>query len=776
MRCLLLFLFFGVGITALFAQEQGSLRGVVKDQDGATLPGALVFINELQMGASTNAEGLFSIAKIPYGTHELKVAYPAKDTLVYEFTQSEKVQQVTLVLRDQVTTQIIEILGQGEGEIDRNQVDVGITKITPEEINLIPSLSADLVNALTVQPGVVSTGDQGGQLYIRGGTSVQNLLLFDGAVMYNPFHSIGVFSVFDADYLQSVDVYSGGFPADFGGRVSSVLDVKTRPGNFRKFSGKISGNPIMSTALLEGPLWNKKEGAEQSGGSYLFSYRGMYLNNTADVFYPYVNDSAGLPFSFNDFYGKLTFGNGANYASLFGFFQNDQVNYEFPNDLNWSQYGGGLNFQFLPNNSQIILSGSIGWSRFVNELDNPDEFVPRNSSIGGFNGRFNFSYILNSADELRYGLQILGFSNDLTLTNSVGLQTDDQSSNTEFVLYSSYKKVFRKKEISPTGNVSFFTRALIEPGLRVHYYNDQGRVQFEPRLRAKLNFKRWSIQGSAGLFSQNIMTAVSDRDVVQLFQAYLAVPRVELANQQFDQTLQRAWHALGGVQFQLLPGLTSEVEGWYKGFQQVVNINRERLFPEDPNFIAEEGRAFGADVILKYQRNKLYLYGTYGYAKNFRNDGAREYAPVYDRRHNLNLVGSYRLGALVNEKRGSFLAAKWEFSVRYQLGTGFPFTQTQGFFEQLDFNDGSNDDYITQNGNLGLLLSDDLNGGRLPDYHRLDLGAKRRWTFGGSTLLELSATVINTYNRANVFYFDRVRNARVDQLPIIPTVGVQFKW
>ncbi|MEO1808241.1 MAG: hypothetical protein AAFU33_25735, partial [Bacteroidota bacterium] len=127
--------------------------------------------------------------------------------------------------------------------------------------------------------------------------------------------------------------------------------------------------------------------------------------------------------------------------------------------------------------------------------------------------------------------------------------------------------------------------------------------------------------------------------------------------------------------------------------------------------------------------------------------------------------------------RPKFSESPWEFSLRWGLGSGFPFTQTQGYFEKLDFQDnGGQTDITTQNGQLGILLSDELNGGRLPYYHRLDLSVKRRWVFANKVLLEVVGSAINTYNRQNIFYFDRVRFEAVYQLPVVPSLGVTVKY
>jgi hypothetical protein len=183
--------------------------------------------------------------------------------------------------------------------------------------------------------------------------------------------------------------------------------------------------------------------------------------------------------------------------------------------------------------------------------------------------------------------------------------------------------------------------------------------------------------------------------------------------------------------------------------------------------------------MLKYQGKKLYLYGTYGLARVTRDDGKRVYPPVWDRRHTVNLVGALRLNpfGMMGREAPKFKTHAWEFSVRWTMGSGFPFTQTQGFFEKLTLDEnGALTDVSTQNGTLGIILADELNGGRLPYYHRLDLSAKRRWLVGNKVLIEANFNLINTYDRQNIFYFDRVRFEPVYQLPVLPSLGVTIKY
>jgi hypothetical protein len=217
-------------------------------------------------------------------------------------------------------------------------------------------------------------------------------------------------------------------------------------------------------------------------------------------------------------------------------------------------------------------------------------------------------------------------------------------------------------------------------------------------------------------------------------------------------------------------------EGYLKDFTQIVNLNRDKIYDDSPenqdkpefqrkDFILERGTATGFDFRAKYEKKRLYLWATYSLTFVERNDGQRTYFPHFDRRHNSNIVASYRLG-----KQGA-----WELSSRFNLGSGFPFTKTQGFYEQLDFSQGVGTDYTSQNGQLGILYGD-LNSGRLPYYHRLDLSLKRSWPLGENTTLEGTASVINAYNRQNIFYVNRVTGQIVYQLPVLPSIGFVLQF
>jgi hypothetical protein len=772
-------------------QAQNELKGSVNDEKGEPVMGATAIVEELKVGAFTNELGVFSIAKIPSGKYTLRITSLGYDTIRQPLDMSNingKILKVALVLKERAT-QLEEVVITDEkvGKIDPVKLKIGESRISARQIRLMPSLgSADLAQYLQVLPGVITSGDQGGQLFVRGGTPIMNMVLMDGMIVYAPFHSIGVFSVFDPEYIRTTDVYSGGFGAEYGGRVSSVMDIRTRNGNLNNFSAKVHTNPFTSGVLMEGPL--SKKNTPGSGSSYLLSWRELRLDKTAPMLYKNLTDTFGLPYKFRDIYGKLTFTGQGNKFNLFGFSHSDDVNLAFPSDVSWNAFGGGLNFQYLPPHSKVIMSGNIAYSGYKTQLNSVNETFPRSSEIQGLNSNLNFAYIINNVDELSYGVQILSFGTKFNFTNAFGNKVVQEDSNTELATYLKYRKVFKRK--SSEDGTAKKPRAVLEPGLRGHFFNDKNYFSIEPRLRGKLNFNRISFHAATGLYAQNLVSSGSDLDVVNFFQGILTAPD-NLPNPTQSHSLQTSAHLVGGTEIELFENLETTVEGWYKNFSQITSINRFKIFPADPDFVVETGKAYGADIALKYDRKNLYLYANYGWAFINRNNGQQEYPASFDRRHTANTVASWSKGNVYDKQiqqakedgnnglpfKPRFESSKWEFGGRWSLGSGFPFTQTQGFFEKLGFNtDGSQTPVNSQNGNLGILYSSQLNQGRLPYFHRLDFSAKRRWQIKNRFLVELNVSIYNTYDRQNIFYIDRIRYTRVNQLPLIPSAGIQITY
>lgn len=754
-------------VQTVFAQS-ANIRGFVYEKGtGEPVIFTNVYLLGTSIGATTDVNGYFSITKVPAGNYTLTVTYIGCDTLKLpvEVKGNEIITKKLFLAKSSVRLRDVVISAEKQEAV--SQVRTSVTKITAKEIKQLPSVGGepDLAQYLQVIPGVIFTGDQGGQLYIRGGSPIQNKVLMDGMIVYNPFHSIGLFSVFDADIIRNADVYTGGFGAQYGGRVSSIMDITTRDGNKKRIAGKVSATTFGAKALLEGPIVKQTENGGSS--SYIFSIKNSYLNQTSKSLYSYI-DSNGLPYRFTDLYGKVSI-NGSNGSkfNVFGFNFNDKVNYRQVSDLHWSESGAGSNFVLIPNNSSVLVKGNFAYSKYGISLSEADG-QPRQSDINGFNLGLDFTYY-RGKNELNYGVEILGYKTNFIFFNSLNRKLEQADNTTEIGGFIRSKVVLGK--------------LLIEPSVRLHYYASLRVFSPEPRLGMKLNVAdNFRIKFAGGIYSQNLMSASSDRDVVNLFYGFLSSPD----NLQSDFTqengktksvknsLQRANHAILGFEGDLNKSTTLNIEGYYKYFGQLTNINKNKIFDDDAansgrpdlqkkDFIVESGDAEGVDISLKYEHKRIYLWAVYSLTFVNRWDGIYAYQPHFDRRHNVNLVGTYTFGKGLH----------WELDARWNMGSGFPFYKTTGFYEKLYFQDGVNTDYTTENGDLSFLL-EPTNTGRLPYYHRLDVTVKRKFEISENATLEANAGVTNLYNRKNIFYQDRITNQRVNQLPFLPSLGLNL--
>ncbi len=761
-------LLFQLLLCSIFSFSQtGTIRGFVYDKN-TTEPSMFtnVVLENTSIGAVTNVDGFFTISKVPIGSYNMIISYIGYDTLKVAVTVSSNKINTGKYYLTTSTSQLKEVEISAEREEMKTEIRTAVTKITPKQIRKIPTIGGDpdIAQYLQVLPGVVFTGDQGGQLYIRGGAPIHNKVLLDGMIVYNPFHSIGFFSVFDTDILRTVDVYSGGFNAEFGGRISSIMDITTRDGNKNNFSGKISGSTFGSKLLLEGPI---SKSTENNGGStsFILTTKTSFLEQSSKFFYTYA-DSAGLPFNFYDVYAKIsTVGENGSKFNIFGYSFNDRVNYSTLSDFSWNSYGVGSNFILVPSSSSVLIEGNFSFSDYHVNMEEINE-TPRSSKINGFNMGMSFSYFLPNQNEAKYGFEILGLKTNFDFYNSIGRNIEQQESTTEIAGFVTYKFLSN--------------RWIIEPSFRGHYYASLSTFSPEPRLGIKVNVnEKMRIKSSLGLYAQNLVAANSDRDVVNLFYGFLSgsdnVPDYFIG-EEITHYLQKSKHAIIGIEYDLGKRLDLNIEGYVKDFSQLTNINRNKLYDDIidnqgkpdylvKDFIIESGIAKGIDILLKYQDKRNYIWFVYSLGKITRQDEFAIYAPHFDRRHNVNLVASRKIGK----------NKTWELDFRWNLGSGFPFTQTQGFFEELNFSDGINTDYVSENGDLGIIYAE-LNTGRLPIYHRLDVSAKKDWNFNNKTKLQINFGITNTYNRNNIFYINRINQERVNQLPILPSLGFNYSF
>ena len=766
---LVLLLFVALSSLAI---AQNTIKGFVYDNDsGEPIPFANVVLKGTNYGVATDINGFFSINKIPDGKYTLTLRYVGFEEYAEEITLSGK-QVVSRKINLKVASQQLkEVKIKGNREERKIETTVSVEKISPKQIQQMPSIGgqADLAQYLQVLPGVTFTGDQGGQLYIRGGSMIQNKTLLDGMAVYNPFHSIGLFSVFETDVILSADIYTGGFGAEYGGRLSSIMDITTRDGNKRHHTGKIGITTLGANLILEGPL--KKETPEsKSTITYLVTAKNSYLSQSSGLFYSYMD--SGLPYDFMDLYGKLTMQseNGSK-VSLFGFNYTDEVkNYQSIANYDWYNYGGGANFSVVTG-SNAIMEGNFAYSDYKITLEDESNY-PKSSRINGFTFGLHMTYFIGK-NKLKYGVDLEGFGTNYEFYNSFGRhfkQTENTSEMSAFVTY----------------NIKS-GKWLIDPGFRLIYYASVAEVSPEPRLAIKYNATdKLRFKLASGLYSQNFLDAKSDNDVVNLFTGFLTGSEnlgvsSTFGGEEVTSFIQKAQHIILGVEYDINDYLQLNIEPYFKNFSQLINMNRNKMFDNLPeyqeggayetpeylrtDFIIEKGKAYGVDFSLKYSYDKIYLWVAYslGYIERT-SEAEGAYNPHYDRRHNINTLATYTAGD----------SREWEFSARWNFGSGFPYTMTRGIYELLPFYD-INTDYGTGNGEIGIYYSA-LNQGRLPYYHRFDISAKRKFSLGRRSILEVNASITNVYNRENMFYFNRLTFERVDQMPIMPSLGMTLTF
>lgn len=756
--------------------QTASIRGHIYDQaSGEAIAYGTILLQPGAIGGVSDADGFFTIANIPAGTYKIQINYIGYDSLQFSFSLKENQIFYRPFYLKAAPVELSAVNVSGERARARTEVQLSKISVKTDEIKAVPSIGgeADIAQYLSVLPGIVSSGDQGGQLYIRGGSPVQNNILLDGMTIYNPFHSLGLFSVFETEAIQQVDVYSAGFNAEYGGRISAVVDIQTREGNKKELSGLVSASPFQAKVLLEGPIIKLDE-EKGNSISFLLTAKQALISETSKSLYPYAVDTTfysfasgrenlenageeiGLPFEYRDLYGKLSFsGRNGSQLNLFGFNFTDEFNFQGFSALNWESLGGGANFTLIPPNSSVTVDGSATFSSYDVQLQEGDE-APRSSGINNFQAQINFTSY-GRENQLNYGFGFNGFNTDFQFRNQFGVTFVQKDFTSELFGYLKYRRQIN--------------RLVLEPGLRLHYYGSQAQLSFEPRLGIKYGItENIRLKAGGGFYAQNLISAVREDDVVNFFVGFLAGPEQSLrlpgTGEIAPHRLQKAWHAVSGLEVDITQQINATVEVYYKDFTQLIQINRNKIQAEDPDFVIETGEAYGLETTFDYRLARARFWLAYSLAYVNRDDGVQTFPTIFDRRHNLNLTSTFIFGA----------NKQWSAGLRWNLGSGFPFTQTQGFYQQINFDQGLLTDVLGGNFELGTILADERNGGRFPWYHRLDLNLQRIFQLANLAELELNLSVTNVYNRENIFYIDRITNGRVNQLPVIPSLGAAVKF
>ena len=742
--------------------QNATLSGFVTDaRDGQPLEGASVALRDPagsddqvpRYGAAANADGLYLVRSIEPGRYALTISFigyeSVHDTLTLEADASQ-IRSAALLASEEA---LDEVLVQDERQHGMARITAGHQRITPEEIELVPSpdISADLANYLTTLPGVVTAGDRGGQFYVRGGEPSQNLVLLDGMVVYQPFHVLGFYSAFPADVINRVDLYAGGFPARYSGRLSSVIDVTSRYGNNRRFAGMASASPFTSAVRVEGPL-------VPAHASFLFSARESMLEHGAERLI-----GKEMPFQFGDLFAKVYGPVSRNSRlSISALRTHDRgrigedVGGAAPEEIRWRNEAVGARWMLVPSLIPAIMNVHFSRSRHHTEMGPVDNPI-RISTVSHARVAVDASF-----DEGRYAWEG-GF--DALLADAEnhldGLFQLPEISGKSFVEFGFY--------VQPSYEIGDGLRLM--PSARLQWYQIKIDPFFEPRIRLTWDRGAHHFSGAIGMYNQELVGITDRRDVANVFTVWSVIPRPE--DREDDSRAGRigkAVHGMAGYRGTPLSWLEVSVEGFYKHMENLF-VAEWTAFPWlTTRLHPASGRTAGLEARLEVRREPFYAFINYGLSSTLYrtkyeairywfDQESLSFRPPHDRRHQVTALAS--------------MAWKgFDFSARWTFGSGLPYTRPLGFdsFVLLD-RAGS----IFDMERSRRVIYDRPFNAVLPTYHRLDLSVERTFQLAAAALT-LQGSLINTYDRRNLFYLDMFTMRRVDQLPIVPSFGIRVSF
>jgi hypothetical protein len=766
-----------------FGQNKFTISGYVKDlTNGEAMIGATVSKQGTSIGASTNAYGFYSFT-LPSGTNTIAVNYIGYKSSVF-----------VVNLRDN-TTKDIEIEEEGkqleEVEIsseatDKNikSVEMGVTRLDIKQINKIPALmgEVDLVRVIQLLPGVTTVGEGASGFNVRGGNIDQNLILLDEAPVYNSSHMLGFFSVFNPDAVKDVKLIKGGVPSQYGGRVSSILDIRMKEGNDKKMEVNGGVGSIFSRLSIEAPLIKDK-------ASFIIAGRRSYADVLAK---PFLRNKPGLSDSKLNFYdltAKINYKiNSKNTVFASGYFGRDVLGASF--GLNWGNATTTLRWNHVFNN-KLFMNLTSFYSNYDYQLafqDNSGSGFQWKSSIVNYSFKPDFTYYANNKNTLRFGAQVLyydfapgtatveakGVKNDVSLDKRFGAEYSGYIGNEwkasprltlEYGLrYSLYTYLgsgtkYNYAEAEPNTERTLISKEKVATGKIIQQY-----VNPEPRFSANYNLN----QSSSVKLSYNRMA-----QYIQLISNTAASTPLDIYTLATNnlKPLVADQGSVGYFRNFKNNMFETSVEVYYKALQnQLDYIDKADLFlnPQvEAQLVQGKGRAYGAEFYIKKTKGRLTGWLSYTLSKTERKvfgiSNDKWYNSRYDRTHSLNAVASFDL------------TKRWNISTSFALLSGTPATFPNSKLEVQGWNIPYNTDGTRNNY-------------RISSYNRLDLGAtynfKRNDTHRYKQTIVFS--VYNAYNRRNAFsvYFSTKKGDALNTQAyrysvigsIIPAVTYNFKF
>lgn len=755
-----------------FSQESYTVNGVVKDSlSGETLIGVtLRFVGKAQVGTSTNAYGFFSY-KLNAGSYDLSVSYVGYRTILKKIDIKSDMKLELNMVPDNVIDEVVISAERRNDNVVNAQM--GVAKINLNEIRNVPVLfgERDILKTLQLLPGIKSAGEGNSGFYVRGGSTDQNLILLDEAPVYNASHLLGFFSTFNSDAIKDVSVFKGGMPAQYGGRLSSVLDIRMNDGNKKEYTAEGGIGLISSRLKLEGPIVKDK-------GSFMISGRRTY----ADAFLALSKDSSinNNTLYFYDLNAKANYQiDDKNTLYLSGYFGRDELGLNKTFGFGWGNSTATLRWNHLYSN-RLFSNTSLIYSNYNYVIESflDQNSFKVNSSIRDFNLKQDFQLALNNSHNVRFGLDLIQHTispGDITAdaSSSVNEVTVEKRKGNEIAAY-----ISDEWEVNDRVNMVYGLRAssffLTGPGtfstfngdgsigssksyssgqLVKSYINLEPRVSISYQLSPTSSFKSSYTRNTQNLHLMSNSTAGSPTDLYIMSSNNV---KPEIADQ----------IAMGYFRNFKNDNYEFSAEVYYKKMQGQIEYSSGTDLRGNRNVEADllfgDGRAYGIELFLKKRFGKINGWIGYTLSRTERkfndiNNGQWFFAKQ-DRTHDLSLVGIYKA------------SERWTFSSTFVYNTGNAVTFPAGKYQL--------------NGNT-LFYYSERNADRMPDYHRLDFSATLEGKPGKKLQSSWSFGVYNLYNRKNAYSINfrddpkdvnKTQAVRTTLFGMIPSVTWNFKF
>ena len=742
--CLLFFAFPGLS----YAQNEASLNGFVKDAtSGETLLFSNVILLDTNFGTATNNTGYYTFTGLPPGSYEVVCTYIGYSTFrqVITLSEDENLRLDINLVPEGVQLEGVEVTA--EKELEEETRSIGVSQLAIESVQRLPTiLEPDVFRSLQLIPGVKAASDYSSGLYIRGGSPDQTLILLDRTTVYNPSHFFGFFSTFNPDAIKDVRLYKGGYPAEYGGRLGSVVDIYNKDGNRVNTRGGLSLGLLASRAFVEGPY---------SKGSWMFAVRRSTLEPLLAVLRN--QDVDGIPdsFYFLDINGKVNFDASENDRFSVAFYGGtDQLDLPFVDDARIDlAYGNRtLSANWTHIFSQKLFSNfTLTYSRYFNEpiFEVAGTQFVRKNNVWDLSAKGDFEFIPNDRHTLKIGFWTGMF------TFRLRDEFDGQEGLVERI-QSPYTSIYIQEIFRPRPDWQ------VQAGFRVNYFDQGEYLRLEPRISLEYR-PNVSTRLQLGYGRYNQFLTLITSELFTGFDLWLTT----------DEGVRPAFgdQFVAGMKTDLSPEYDLDMEIYYRTMQDLFQL--DPFLPDAAGldyaqlFTFGEGFAYGAEMQLR--KNEGRLTGFIGYTfgrteRRFPNINNFDYfTPKYDRTHDLNVVMNYDL------------SSRWRFTSVFTIATGQAYTEPAGQYKLLD-------DPISSE--VRSTLISPFNEERLPAYHRLDVGFSRLGKFFNFADSELQIQLINAYGRENVwFYFfefeddNTITRNTIPQIPVpIPNLSFTLRF